>query len=43
LPETQLGRLIKPEEIADAICFIASNSAVIGQLWANAGWQPSAA
>jgi NAD(P)-dependent dehydrogenase (short-subunit alcohol dehydrogenase family) len=28
LPETQLGRLIKPEEIADAICFMITNSAV---------------
>lgn len=43
LPETQLGRLIRPEEIADAICFMASNSAVSGQLWADAGWHPSAA
>ena len=43
LPETQLGRLIKPEEIADAICFMISNSAVTGQLWADAGWHPSAA
>lgn len=43
LPETQLGRLIMPEEIADAICFMASNSAVSGQLWADAGWHPSAA
>ena len=43
LPETQLGRLIRPEEIADAICFMASNAAVSGQLWADAGWHPSAA
>jgi len=43
LPETQLGRLIRPEEIADAICFMLSNSAVTGQLWADAGWHPSAA
>lgn len=43
LPETQLGRLIKPEEIADAICFMISNSAVTGELWADAGWHPSAA
>lgn len=38
LPFTQLRRLIKPEEIADAICFMISNSAVSGQLWADAGW-----
>ena len=43
LPDTQLGRLIRPEEIADAICFMVSNSAVSGELWADAGWHPSAA
>ncbi len=43
LPETQLGRLIRPEEIADAICFMISNQAVSGQLWADAGWHPAAA
>jgi len=43
LPDTQLGRLIRPEEIADAVCFLVSNSAVTGELWADAGWHPSAA
>lgn len=43
LPETQLARLIRPEEIADAICFMISNSAVSGELWADAGWHPSPA
>lgn len=42
LPYTQLKRLIKPEEIADAICFLISNSAVSGELWADAGWHPPA-
>jgi len=42
LPYTQLRRLIKPEEIADAICFMISNSAVSGELWADAGWHPPA-
>jgi NAD(P)-dependent dehydrogenase (short-subunit alcohol dehydrogenase family) len=42
LPHTQLRRLIRPEEIADAICFLISNSAVTGELWADAGWHPSA-
>jgi len=42
LPYTQLKRLIKPEEIADAIYFLISNSAVSGELWADAGWHPSA-
>lgn len=43
LPDTQLGRLIRPQEIADAICFMISNSAVSGELWADAGWHPSPA
>ncbi|MGE0388197.1 MAG: SDR family NAD(P)-dependent oxidoreductase [Gammaproteobacteria bacterium] len=43
LPSTQLGRLIRPTEIADAICFLVSNSAVSGELFADAGWHPSAA
>jgi NAD(P)-dependent dehydrogenase (short-subunit alcohol dehydrogenase family) len=42
LPFTQLRRLIRPEEIADAICFMIQNSAVSGELWADAGWHPSA-
>jgi len=42
LPYTQLRRLIRPEEIADAICFMVANSAVSGQLWADAGWHPQA-
>jgi NAD(P)-dependent dehydrogenase (short-subunit alcohol dehydrogenase family) len=42
LPFTQLRRLIRPEEIADAICFLISNSAVTGELWADAGWHPVA-
>jgi NAD(P)-dependent dehydrogenase (short-subunit alcohol dehydrogenase family) len=42
LPATQLRRLIRPDEIADAICFLISNSAVSGELWADAGWHASA-
>lgn len=42
LPHTQLRRLIHPEEIADAICFMISNAAVSGSLWADAGWHPAA-
>ncbi|NVK44533.1 MAG: SDR family oxidoreductase [Oceanospirillaceae bacterium] len=41
LPDTQLGRLIRPAEIADAICFMVSNSAISGELWADAGWHPN--
>jgi NAD(P)-dependent dehydrogenase (short-subunit alcohol dehydrogenase family) len=42
IPNTQLRRLIQPEEIADAICFMISNAAVSGSLWADAGWHPVA-
>jgi len=42
LPFTQLGRLIAPEEIADAICFMLANSAVSGELWVDAGWHAPA-
>jgi len=42
IPRTQLRRLIQPEEIADAICFMISNAAVSGSLWADAGWHPAA-
>ena len=42
LPYTQLGRLIAPEEIADAICFMLANAAVSGQLWVDAGWHAPA-
>ncbi|HTD55587.1 MAG TPA: SDR family oxidoreductase [Silvibacterium sp.] len=41
LPQTQLKRLIKPEEIADAICFMLTNAAVSGELFADAGWRPA--
>jgi NAD(P)-dependent dehydrogenase (short-subunit alcohol dehydrogenase family) len=42
IPQTQLRRLVKPEEIADAICFMIGNAAVSGSLWADAGWHPAA-
>jgi len=42
LPFTQLGRLIQPEEIADAICFMMANAAVSGELWVDAGWHAPA-
>jgi NAD(P)-dependent dehydrogenase (short-subunit alcohol dehydrogenase family) len=42
IPLTQLRRLIKPEEIADAICFMITNAAVSGSLWADAGFHPAA-
>lgn len=42
LPNTQLRRLLRPDEIADAIHFMISNSAVSGALWVDAGWHPHA-
>ncbi len=42
LPFTQLGRLIAPDEIADAICFMLANAAVSGELWVDAGWHAQA-
>jgi len=42
LPNTQLRRLIRPDEIAGAICFMLKNSAISGTLWADAGWHPQA-
>lgn len=42
LPYTQLGRLIEPDEIADAICFMLANAAVSGELWVDAGWHAPA-
>jgi NAD(P)-dependent dehydrogenase (short-subunit alcohol dehydrogenase family) len=42
LPFTQLGRLIQPAEIADAICFMLANAAVSGELWVDAGWHAPA-
>ena len=42
LPFTQLGRLIQPDEIADAICFMLASSAVSGELWVDAGWHAPA-
>ena len=40
LPKTQLNRLIRPQEIANAICAMISNSAISGEVWADAGWSP---
>jgi hypothetical protein len=42
LPQTQLRRLLRPDEVADAICFMLRNSAVSGSLWVDAGFHPAA-
>jgi len=39
--ENSVATADPPEEIADAICFMISNAAVSGSLWADAGWAPS--
>lgn len=41
VPQTQLRRLIHPDEIADAIVFMIRNSALSGELWVDAGWHPA--
>jgi NAD(P)-dependent dehydrogenase (short-subunit alcohol dehydrogenase family) len=41
IPRTTLKRLIQPAEIADAICFMITNSAVSGSLWVDANWRPA--
>jgi NAD(P)-dependent dehydrogenase (short-subunit alcohol dehydrogenase family) len=42
IPFTQIKRLIRPDEIADAICFMIANDAISGEVWCDAGWHPSA-
>jgi NAD(P)-dependent dehydrogenase (short-subunit alcohol dehydrogenase family) len=42
IPTLPIGRFIRPEEIADAVCFMISNAAFSGQLWADADWYPPA-
>jgi len=42
LPNTQLRRLLRPDEIAEGIMFLIQNTAVSGALWADAGWHPAA-
>jgi NAD(P)-dependent dehydrogenase (short-subunit alcohol dehydrogenase family) len=42
IPYTQLKRLIRPDEIADTICFMILNHAISGEVWCDAGWHPSA-
>ena len=42
LPNTQLRRLLRTDEVADAIIFMLRNSAVSGSLWVDAGWHPAA-
>ncbi|MFO0837690.1 MAG: SDR family oxidoreductase [Phycisphaerae bacterium] len=42
LPNTQLQRLLRPEEIAEGIVFLLQNPAISGALWVDAGWHPAA-
>lgn len=41
LPQTQMKRLVQPDEVAEAICFIAEVSAVTREIWVDAGWHIS--
>ena len=41
-PLIPLGRMIEPDEIADAVCLLIDNPAVSGPLWADAGLAPLA-
>ena len=38
VPNTLLKRLLRPEEVADSILFMLTNSAASGSLWVDAGW-----
>lgn len=38
LPNVPQGRLIRPQEIADAICFAIANDAVSSEIWLDGGW-----
>jgi NAD(P)-dependent dehydrogenase (short-subunit alcohol dehydrogenase family) len=42
VPHTQLKRLIRPEEIAAAVCFLIENPIIGRALWADAGWHAAA-
>ena len=42
LPNTQLRRLLRPDEVAEGIRFLLRNAAVSGALWVDAGWHPAA-
>ena len=41
LPQTQLKRLVTPEEIANAVWFVANNAAVNQEIWVDGGWHPA--
>lgn len=42
LPQTQLRRLLQPEEVAEGIHFLLRSAAASGSLWIDAGWHPVA-
>jgi NAD(P)-dependent dehydrogenase (short-subunit alcohol dehydrogenase family) len=41
LKQTQIKRLLQPQEVAEAICFMISNSAVCREMWVDGGWHPA--
>jgi NAD(P)-dependent dehydrogenase (short-subunit alcohol dehydrogenase family) len=42
LPQVQIRRLLRPEEIAETICFTLANAAISGSVWADGGWHTPA-
>jgi NAD(P)-dependent dehydrogenase (short-subunit alcohol dehydrogenase family) len=42
LPQIQIRRLLRPEEIAETICFALSNASISGAVWADGGWHAPA-
>lgn len=41
LPQIRLGRLLQPEEIAEAVCFIINNEAISKPTWVDGGYMPA--
>ncbi len=42
LPLVQIGRLIRPEEVAEAICYMLSNDAASREQFVDGGYAPAA-
>jgi NAD(P)-dependent dehydrogenase (short-subunit alcohol dehydrogenase family) len=42
LPQVQIGRLIRPDEVAEAICYMLSNEAASREQFVDGGYAPAA-
>jgi NAD(P)-dependent dehydrogenase (short-subunit alcohol dehydrogenase family) len=42
LPQVQIGRLIRPDEVAEAICYMLSNDAASREQFVDGGYAPAA-